>query len=71
MAARQLDLDVFRKNRHEDTFQTAGDPTDTDWLEAELRGWLRSHKWHPSRWGEFELVARQAGRGDKFVRVRA
>lgn len=66
----QLDLEVLHRNRHEDTFQAAGDPEDAAWLKKELRGWLKLRKWHESRWGEFELVARKAGRWDTFARVR-
>jgi len=67
----KLDLEVRHKNRREDTYQTSGDPQDFAWLERELRSWLQAHKWHPSRWREFELVARLAGRGDTYARVRA
>lgn len=66
-----LDLDVIRKNRHEDTIQVAGDPGDVAWLQKQLHKWLAGHKWHTSRWGEFELVARPAGRGKKLAKVRA
>jgi len=71
MAARALDLDVLRKNRHEDTFQVTGDADDSAWLQRQLRGWLQGHKWAESHWGEFELIARVAGRGDKLGKVRA
>lgn len=67
----KLDLDIRHGNRHETTYQTAGDPEDFAWLERELRSWLQANKWHPSRWREFELVARRAGRGDKLATVRA
>lgn len=66
-----LDLEVLRKNRHEDTFQAAGDPDDVAWLERELQQWLAARKWHESRWGEFELIARPAGRGKQLAKVRA
>src|SRR6185437_13773881 len=39
-AVMQLDLEVLHRNRHEDTFQAAGDPKDAAWLKKELRGWL-------------------------------
>jgi hypothetical protein len=62
-----LDLEVLRKNRHEDTFQASGDADDARWLELELARWLTAHKWQRSRWGEFELVARPAGRGKQLA----
>lgn len=66
-----LDLDVFHRTRREATFQASGDPGDFAWLERELRSWLQANKWHPSKWREFELVARPSGRGEKLARVRA
>lgn len=66
-----LDLEVRRRNRREDMFQAAGDPGDVAWLERELQQWLAARKWQRSRWGEFELVARPAGRGGPRTTVRA
>lgn len=66
-----LDLEVLHRSRHEDTFQAEGDPADAGWLQARLREWLRARKWHGSRWGEFELIARPAGRGKQLAKVRA
>lgn len=66
-----LDLEVLHRNRHEDTFQASGDADDARWLELELAKWLTAHKWQRSRWGEFELVARPAGRGRQLAKVRA
>lgn len=66
-----LDLEVYRKNRREDTFQATGDPAEPGWLQARLREWLAGHKWHPARWGEFELVARPAGKVKQLAKVRA
>jgi hypothetical protein len=71
MPARPLDLEVLRKNRHEDTFQATGDPGDAAWLEGRLREWLAAHKRPVSRWGEFELVARGAGQWKQIAKVRA
>jgi hypothetical protein len=62
---------VLRKNRHEDTFQADGEPADPAWLRRQLRGWLAGHKWQESRLGEFELIARPAGRGKQLAKVRA
>jgi hypothetical protein len=67
----QLDLDVWHGSRREHTWQAAGDPRDFAWLQEQLRTFLAAEKWHESRWPEFELVARPAGRGDKLARVRA
>ena len=66
-----LDLEVMRRNRHEDTFQATGNPGDAKWLRDQLRGWLTGHKWHEGRWGEFELIARPAGQDKQLAKVRA
>jgi hypothetical protein len=66
-----LDLEVLCKGRHEATFQASGDPGDADWLQRRLREWLRGHKWQESRWGEFELTAREAGTWTLLGTVRA
>lgn len=66
-----LDLEVLHRGRHEDTFQVSGDPDDPMWLRERLRGWLAGHKWHASRWGEFEMIARPAGKGKQLAKVRA
>ena len=66
-----LDLEVMRRNRHEDTFQVTGYPSDAAWLQRQLRGWLTGHRWHEGRWGEFELIARPAGQGKQLAKVRA
>jgi hypothetical protein len=66
-----LDLEVLRMNRHEDTFQAQGDPGEVGWLQRRLQEWLTANKWHTSRWGEFELIARPAGRGKQLAKVRA
>lgn len=71
MAVRELDLEVLRGRNVEEKFQADGDPKDARWLEQELRSWLRANRWDPSRWREFELVARQHGRSDRLARVRA
>ena len=71
MPALPLDLEVLRRGRPEDTFQTAGDPDDAAWLQGRLRDWLRGRKWSPALWGEFELVARKAGTWTKLATVRA
>lgn len=70
-AVAALDLEVLRRNRHQDTVQASGDPADPGWLAERLREWLTGHRWHKSRWGEFELIARPAGRGKQLARVRA
>lgn len=66
-----LDLEVLRNNRHEDTFQAAGNPGDAAWLRRQLRGWLTGHKWAEGRWGEFEMIAREAGKWTQLAKVRA
>jgi hypothetical protein len=67
---RPLDLTVQRNGRQVDTFQTTGDPENLPWLEQELRDWLTGRKWHRAHWSQFELVAREAGRGHIFAKVR-
>ena len=70
MPARALDLSVLHGSRHMDTFQASGDPADPAWLQGQLRDWLTAKKWHASRWGEFELIARAAGRSKQLAKVR-
>jgi hypothetical protein len=67
---RQLDLEILRKNRRADEFQVTGDPVDAGWLQERLRDWLTAHKWHPTRWPEFELVARPAGQNKTLAKIR-
>lgn len=71
MTARPLDLEVLRKGRPEDTFQAHGDPEDIAWLQKRLQGWLEARKWDKGLWGEFELVARDAGKARQLAKVRA
>jgi hypothetical protein len=66
-----LDLEVLHRSRLEDTFQASGDPREAGWLRERLQEWLTAHKWQRSRWGEFELIARPAGRGRQLAKVRA
>ena len=66
-----LDLEVLHRSRRLDMFQTAGDPRDADWLRRQLRDWLTGHKWAESRWPEFEMVVRPAGRGQRLAKIRA
>lgn len=72
MPARPLDLEVMHGTRHVDggIFQATGDAGDAAWLQGQLRGWLRARKWQASRWPEFELIARAAGRNGTLARVR-
>ena len=65
-----LDLEVLHRGRNLDTFQCTGDPRDAGWLQERLRDWLTGHKWHKSRWDEFEMVARRAGTWAKLATVR-
>ena len=66
-----LDLEVLHRGRHEDTFQVSGNPGEAGWLRERLQEWLAAHKWQRARWGEFELVARPAGKGKQVAKVRA
>jgi hypothetical protein len=66
-----VELEVLRKGRHVTFFEAAGDPADAGWAQKRLREWLAGNKWHPSRWGEFELLTRDQGRGRPVRRVRA
>lgn len=67
----ELDLEILRRQRREDVFRASGNPENAGWLRSQLVDWLDGHKWHTSRWGEFELVARPAGRGGPRTKVRA
>jgi|HubBroStandDraft_6_1064221.scaffolds.fasta_scaffold00062_10 hypothetical protein len=72
MPARPLDLEVMHGSRHVDggTFQATGDPGNAAWLQGQLRDWLTAAKWQPSRWREFRLIARPAGRNGPRTEVR-
>jgi hypothetical protein len=71
MTSRPLDLEVLRRDRPQDTFQAHGDPEDLKWLQKRLQGWLEARRWDKSRWGEFEIVAREHGRSKQLSKVRA
>lgn len=71
MTARALDLEVLRKGRPADRLQAHGDPEDYGWLKERLRGWLEANGWDKSRWGQFEIVARDAGKSKQLAKVRA
>jgi hypothetical protein len=71
MAVRTLDLEVMHRGRREDTFQVSGDAGDAGWLSGQLRGWLELKRWSEPRWGEFELIAREAGTWKQLAKVRA
>jgi hypothetical protein len=66
-----VELEVLRKGRHVASFEAAGDPADAGWAQKRLREWLHADGWAPSRWGEFELLTREEGRGRPVRRVRA
>lgn len=70
MTARNLDLEVLRRGRPEDSFQAAGDPEDIAWLQARLKGWLQAGRWDPALWGDFEIWAREAGKSRPIAKVR-
>lgn len=70
---RPLDLEIRRKGHPEDTIQVVADPGGTGFpavLRKELHSWLAGHKWAPGRWGEFELVAREAGAWKQLAKIR-
>ncbi len=71
MPSRPLDLEVVHRGRHEDTFQATGDLDNHQWLESELRGWLRANRWAPARWNEFELRVREVKGWTVLATVRA
>jgi hypothetical protein len=71
VTSRPLDLEVLRRDRPQDEFQVDGDPEDLKWLQKRLQGWLEARKWDKSRWGEFEIVAREHGRSKQITKVRA
>ena len=71
---RPLDLEIRRKGHPEDTIQLVADPQGAGFpavLRGELRSWLAGHKWAESRWGEFELVAREAKGWKQLAKIRA
>jgi hypothetical protein len=70
MTARALDLEVLRNGRPLDSFQGHGDPEDIAWLQKRLQGWLEAHKWDKALWGQFEIVARDAGKNRQLAKAR-
>ena len=74
MTTRTLDLEVLRRGRPEDMFTADGDPDGAEfgtWLRDQLRAWLAGRKWGQSLWGQFEIVAREAGRMKPLAKARA
>ncbi len=70
MAPKQLDIEIRRKGRKEDTLSVFADPGDTRTLRGYLLDWLASNKWAEARWGEFELIAFNAGTWKRVAKVR-
>jgi hypothetical protein len=71
---RALDLEILRKGHPEDTIQVVADPKGSGFpavLQKQLRSWLAGHKWAESRWGEFEMIAREAEGWKPLAKVRA
>lgn len=71
MPKRNLNLTITRKGRTEDRLDLFADPDDVDTLQKTLRNWLEGNKWHPGRYGEFELIVRYDDEGKVRRRVRA
>lgn len=72
MSRRALELVVTRNGRHEATFEVSDDPDDARAMRDQLTGWLRSNKWDPGRWGEFEMTAFAAGTSKRLAKgIRA
>ena len=69
MSKRPLSLEVLRNDKHEDRFDAHGDAEDLKWLAGRLEGWLQRNRWHPDRWHEFEITAREAAGGRALTRT--
>ena len=70
MVKRELDVEIMKGHQHQESFQVNADPDDAGTLRDVLTGWLASHGWQKSRWGEFELHARYRGEGKIRRKVR-
>jgi hypothetical protein len=70
MPKRDLDLEILRKGRHEDYIDAHADPDDSGAMRDYLTSWLEANKWSKGRWGEFELIARDAGTWKQLAKVR-
>jgi hypothetical protein len=70
MTARPLDLEVLRNGRPLDSFQAHGDPEDIAWLQKRLQGYLEAKKWDKALWGQFEVIARDAGKNRQLAKAR-
>jgi len=71
MAGRPLELRITRKGRHEATIEANADPANPGELRQILTAWLEGNRWHPGRWGEFEMTAFEAGTSKRAGKVRA
>lgn len=68
MAARELELHIYRKNRRQDVLKVTADPADTGALRQYLIDWLAGGRWDKGLWHEFELTA---WTGSRLAKVRA
>jgi hypothetical protein len=71
MPDRNLELEVLRRNRHEDYLHVFADPDSNRSMAQQLRAWLTANHWDEGRWGEFELLVRFEGERTVRKRVRA
>ena len=71
MPRRDLELEILRRGRHEDSIAVFADPDSKRELREALVSWLEGHKWSRGRWSEFEAVARDAGTWRQLAKVRA
>jgi hypothetical protein len=56
-----LDLQIRQHNRQQAVLEIEGDPEDLDWLQYQLRNWLKANKWPERRWNEFTIRSFRKG----------
>jgi hypothetical protein len=55
----EVDLQVIANGTQRGSFTATGDPEDIDWLQYQLRSWLRREHYPERRWREFEIRSRR------------
>jgi hypothetical protein len=71
MASRNLELEILRHGRREDSIEAMADPDDINLLRGILINWLQANRWDAGRWNEFEMLVRYAGGYKAIKKVRA
>jgi hypothetical protein len=55
----EVELQVVAGGTQRGRFTATGDPEDIDWLQYQLRNWLRTNHWPERQWRNFEIKSRR------------